>query len=419
MSTAGSDARAQGVDADAGGVRRRQLLVFSVIAAALLVALALWLGMGSGKTPPAATGIDAELAGPDTAEEAWTRRSEARIGTIEARLREMETDARRLGAENERLREKLAVDAADARAVIDRQAAMVEDLERLVAEDLPAAGDPGQVPGFPGAPTDPAHGPDDGFPLLEPQTPLIETFELDDASSGVPAIEAWKPLSTWLPAGSHAEAVVLAGVDASAGISSQGDPRPLLLRLIGPAWTAAAGDSALQVDVAGCTVTGAAHGDLSSEKVYARLRTLTCAGPEPGSVIETEVAGFIAGSGKTGVRGPVVSREGALVQKAFLAGLVSGAGQGAAQAFQPQAVATGGGGAAVANTGLMDIGRAGLGAGAASAGQKVADYLIRRAEQYQPVIQLRAGTRVSVVFLEGARLDGGLLADHRNTGEGE
>ena len=50
-------------------------------------------------TPPAATGMDAELAGPDTAEEAWTRRSEARIGTIEARLREMETDARRLGTE--------------------------------------------------------------------------------------------------------------------------------------------------------------------------------------------------------------------------------------------------------------------------------------------------------------------------------
>ena len=183
---------------------------------------------------------------------------------------------------------------------------------------------------------------------------MIETFELDDASSGPSPIQAWKPLSTWLPAGSHAEAVVLAGVDASAGISSQGDPRPLLLRLIGPAWTAAAaGVRATASTITGCTVTGAAHGDLSSEKVYARLRTLTCAGPEPGSVIETEVAGFIAGSGKTGVRGPVVSREGALVQKAFLAGLVSGAGQGAAQAFQPQAVATGTNGAAVANTGLM------------------------------------------------------------------
>ncbi len=417
MRTAVNEARAQAVDADAGGVRRRQLLLFSVVAAVLLVALALWLGAGGGGTTPAATGIDAELAGPGTAEEAWTRRSEARIGTIEARLREMETDARRLGAENERLRERLAVDAADARSVIDRQAAMIEDLERRVSESMPALANPGEVPAFPGTPVDPERGPGGAFPLPEAPSPLIETFELDDASSGAAAIEAWKPLSNWLPAGSHAEAVVLAGVDASAGISSQGDPRPVLLRLIGPAWTAAAGGSAQRVEIAGCTVTGAAHGDLSSEKVYARLRTLTCAGPEPGSVIETEVAGFIAGSGKTGVRGPVVSREGALVQKAFLAGLVSGAGQGAAQAFQPQAVATGGGTAAVANTGLADIGRAGLGAGAASAGGKVADYLIRRAEQYQPVIQLRSGTRVSVVFLEGARLDGGVLAHSANDGD--
>ena len=255
-----------------------------------------------------------------------------------------------------------------------------------------------------GAPTGPGAGPGAGAARAH-AAPLIETFELDVAPFEGPRTEDAKPLSLWLPAGSHAEAVVLAGVDASAGISSQGDPRPVLLRITSPAWTAAEDGTARQVDLAGCNVTGAAHGDLSSEKVYARLRTLTCAGDAPGTVIETKVAGFVAGAGKTGVRGPVVSREGALVEKAFLAGLVSGVGQGVSGAFAPQTVATGGA-AAVANTGLGDIGRAGLGAGASTAGQKVADYLIRRAEQYQPVIQLRAGTRVTVVFIEGARLDG-------------
>ncbi len=39
-------------------------------------------------------------------------------------------------------------------------------------------------------------------------------------------------------------------------------------------------------------------------------------------MIETKVAGFVAGSDKTGVRGRVVSREDALVEKAFLAGMV-------------------------------------------------------------------------------------------------
>ena len=403
---------------DPGTVRRRQLLLFSVVAAVLLVAVAAWLGMGGGKPSAPRSGIEAEIAGPDAAEKVWTRRSEARLGGIETQIRELRQEARTLRADNDRLRVKLEVDAADARSVIDRQAALIDELRRGMQPPAQPGAAPGSAPASGeyfraqgGAPSGGRTQPD---AALAP-APMIETFELkgapqssiSDPRSGpeLVADAVAKPVSVWLPAGAHAEAVVLAGVDASAGVSSQGDPRPVLLRIAGPAWTAAEDGAAMQVDVDGCTVTGAAHGDLSSEKVYVRFRTMTCAGPEPGTVVETDVAGFVAGSGKTGVRGPVVSREGALVEKAFLAGLVSGVGQGVAQAFQPQAVATGGG-AAVANTALGDIGRAGLGAGASSAGQKVADYMIRRAEQYQPVIQLQAGTKVTLVFLEGARIDG-------------
>ncbi|MYG53051.1 MAG: hypothetical protein F4204_12090 [Rhodospirillaceae bacterium] len=407
------------VDADA--VRRRQLLLFSAIAAVVLVAVAAWLGMGGGKAPAPQGGIDAGIVAPDAAEKVWTRRSEARLGKIETTLRQMQQEARTLRADNDRLRGKLERNAADARSTIDRQAAVIDELKRRMQPPAQQGNAAGSAPGS-------ALGNDPWFrgqavpPQGRKQQPpgpmrrrMIETFELDgtpQSSAAGPrtgpelvADAVAKPVSAWLPAGAHAEAVVLAGVDASAGVSSQGDPRPVLLRVTGPAWTAAEDGTALQVDVDGCTVTGAAHGDLSSEKVYVRFRTMTCAGPEPGTVIETDVAGFVAGSGKTGVRGPVVSREGALVEKAFLAGMVSGVGQGVAQAFQPQAVATGTG-ATVANSALSDIGRAGLGAGASSAGQKVADYMIRRAEQYQPVIQLQAGTKVTLVFLEGARIDG-------------
>ncbi len=401
---------------DPAAVRRRQLLLFSVVAAILLVAVAAWLGMGGGKERAPQGGIEAEIAGPDAAEKVWTRRSEARLGGIETQIRELRQEARTLRADNDRLRAKLEADAADARSVIDRQAAIIDELRRGL-EPQPGDAQPGAPASgeyFRAQGNAPSGGQTRQAAPLAP-APMIESFELkgepqssiSDPRSGpeLVADAVAKPVSVWLPAGAHAEAVVLAGVDASAGVSSQGDPRPVLLRITGPAWTAAEDGTALQVDVDGCTVTGAAHGDLSSEKVYVRFRTMTCAGPEPGTVIETDVAGFVAGSGKTGVRGPVVSREGALVEKAFLAGLVSGVGQGVAGAFQPQAVATGTG-AAVANTGLEDIGRAGLGAGASSAGQKVADYMIRRAEQYQPVIQLQAGTKVTLVFLEGARIDG-------------
>ena len=394
------------MDPETRRTRQRQVLLFSGVAAAALMVFAVWFSSGGGGGPPQPGGIDAELAGAETAEASWVRRSEARIGELETRLREMETRGRRFEEENVRLRARLARNAEDGRAVIDRQAAAMEDLRRRLEARTPA---PAGVDNFPASG---AHLPGSGGNASAepggvgaPVVPMIQEFESGAADPGgeAEAAAGERPLGWWLPAGSYADAVVLAGVDASVGVASQGDPRPVLLRLTGPARSAAEGGEALEVDVAGCTVTGAAYGDLSSEKVYVRLRTLTCAGPSPETVIETEVAGFVAGSGKVGVRGPVVSREGALVEKAFLAGLVSGAGETAASALQPRAA--GEGGAADAAS-LADLGRAGLGAGAGSAGRRVADYLIRRAEQYQPVIQLQTGTAVTAVFIEGARIDG-------------
>ena len=398
-------------------IQRRQLLLFSGLAGTLLLVFVLWFGAGGGDAPEALRGIQAELAAPGSAEAGWVRRSETRLGTIESQLREIESRNRQLEQNNERLQERLAEDAGNARLVIDRQAAVIEEL----TGSLDAASTVQATPNNPFAPAgavnDAQPGPADGIQVpgvVEPamRAPLMRTFELQDPPppgvgadvSGVPNAE--KPLSRYVPAGSYAEAVVLAGADASAGVQSQGDPRPVLLRLTGPAYGAAVRGIASSTDLDGCTVTGAAFGDLSSEKVYVRLQTMACAGEAPDSVIETPVAGFVAGGGRAGVRGPVVSREGALVERAFMAGVFSGFGRGASQAFGPQAVLAGGGAASIANTDLESIGRAGLGAGAGTAGEAVSDYLIDRAEQYQPVVQLAAGTPVTVVFLEGAWLDG-------------
>ena len=94
-------------DGDAGAVRRRQLLLFSVIAALLLAGLAAWLGAGGGGARPPEGGIEAGIVAPDAAERVWTLRSEARLGGIETKLREMEREARSLRADNDRLAAKL------------------------------------------------------------------------------------------------------------------------------------------------------------------------------------------------------------------------------------------------------------------------------------------------------------------------
>ena len=240
------------MDPETRRTRQRQVLLFSGVAAAGLLVFAVWISSGGGGGSPPPSGIEAELAGPDTAEASWVRRSEARIGELETQIRDMETRRRRFEQENAQLRERLALDAEDGRAVIDRQAAVMDELRRRLearaAPPVPASG----------------AGPDAGD-AAAPAGAMIQEFESGGgpASGDGAAGSRPRPLESWLPAGSYADAVVLAGVDASAGVSSQGDPRPVLLRLTGPARSAAEGGEALEVDVAGCTLTGAAYGDLS------------------------------------------------------------------------------------------------------------------------------------------------------------
>jgi hypothetical protein len=105
----------------------------------------------------------------------------------------------------------------------------------------------------------------------------------------------------YLPPNSIATAKVVVGVDATTNTKSQTDPLPVVLRITGPARSVYAQGKLLKTNIVGCMVNGAALADLSSEKVYVKLQRMTC--PQPGGkVAVSEVKGFIAFGGKTGVR---------------------------------------------------------------------------------------------------------------------
>ncbi len=233
------------------------------------------------------------------------------------------------------------------------------------------------------------------------QSSKIQQFEvnLDRGHAGVNSYN----LKNYIPAGSYASSVVISGVDASVGVSSQSEPRPVLFRVTGKAKSAATNGDIQEVDIAGCVVTGAASGDLSSEKVFVRLLKMACS-REEGKVFETNIQGYVAGLGKAGVRGDVVSREGDFVFKSFLAGIASGAGNGLAQRFaNPIALPSG---LATQQSSAQDIVGSGIGKGIESSSSRLSEYLIKRAEQYQPVISMAAGIDVELVFIDGVYLDG-------------
>ena len=206
----------------------------------------------------------------------------------------------------------------------------------------------------------------------------------------------------YLPPNSYAPAKVIVGVDASAGVNSQTDPLPVVLRITGPARSVVQGGRVLTTRIEGCVINGAARGDLSAEKVYVKLAKMTCDQPG-GRVAVSEVKGFISFAGKAGVRGRVVSREGSLVGQALLAGIAGGFGRGFAAntnaALTGVQIATNG---KRQELGAGDIVKGGLGNGVAEAGDMVSKYLIERAEQYQPIIEMPTGINVEIVFLDGA-----------------
>ena len=207
----------------------------------------------------------------------------------------------------------------------------------------------------------------------------------------------------YLPPNSYAPARVIVGVDASTGVASQSDPLPVVLRITGPARSVMHGNKLLTTDITGCLINGAARGDLSAEKVYVKLVRMTCAQPG-GRFAVSEVKGFISFAGKSGVRGRVVSREGSLVSQALLAGIVGGFGRGfsanANGIFTGQ-VGSNGQREALSPT---DILAGGFGQGAGEAADTVSRYLIERAEQYQPVVEMPTGIEVEIVFLDGVHV---------------
>ncbi len=348
-----------------------------------------------------------------------------RLAAIEGAVTRLEESNRRM---QEAIRTKdleLAATRADLQQTRDSANAMIEDMAGRVADTGPQQTPPLIPSSVPNAPIPESSAVGDPFgrrgvvagTVAAPHPSLIEaapdsrsvqiiSFEPATASfeTGVlePAIYN-TDRGDYVPPNAYAEAHVIMGVDMSTGVRLSADPKPVLLRITGPAYSVLEGGRRLDVDISGCLVNGAAHAELASERVYVRLQKITCDRGD-GEVAESQVEGYVGQLGKVGVRGRVVSREGDIVAKALTAGILGGFGRGLSRnTDQVFAAGTGGASTIIGNEQLSagEIAAGGFGEGLATAADTVSEYLIERAEQYQPVIEMPTGIDVEVVFLSG------------------
>lgn len=209
-----------------------------------------------------------------------------------------------------------------------------------------------------------------------------------------------------LQAGLFGEAVLLSGLDAPTGGTAIKNPQPTLLKLVSPGTL----PNHYRSRVEDCFVVAAGHGDLASERAYLRLTKLSCVLPG-GRVVEAELKGVVVGEdGKTGVRGRLVTKQGALIARAALAGLFSGLGDAVSQSYNSVSTASIGGVGAVSSTINPDrVFEKGLANGFSNAMEKISDWYLQRANETFPVLEVDAGRHVEIFLTEGTTLKEDLL----------
>jgi hypothetical protein len=202
-------------------------------------------------------------------------------------------------------------------------------------------------------------------------------------------------------AGTYARAVLVGTVIASAGIGASANPEPVMLRI---------NDTGnLPNNIKGflkdAIVIGAAYGDLSSESVVIRLERIVKIDNKTGVGVDIPVKGYVAGeNGCSKIRGMVFDRAGKVARNAAMAGFMSGvadylsANNNSAIKFEP-------------NSGLAQFSpqagskmlQQGASKGIGNAVEKYADFIIKRAEQMQPVIMIDGGRKVTIVFTDSVK----------------
>lgn len=244
-----------------------------------------------------------------------------------------------------------------------------------------------------------AAGANPSQPLVAPQQIAVTDYTGKDSGHQPPTALARPKQQTYLPSGSFFKAELIASLDAPTGGNAQQNPHPVLLVVRDNAFL----PNRFRAKAKECHVLASGYGDIASERVNLRTEKLSCV-LKDGTVIDTKLDAYIAGEdGKSGVRGNLVSKQGALIANALLAGTLGGLGQGLAQAAT---TVTQTGSGAVTSVSPNQALEFGLYTGSGSALNKLADYYIKAAEKTFPILEVAAGREVTIILLSGLDMAG-------------
>ncbi|WP_126448125.1 TrbI/VirB10 family protein [Sulfuricystis multivorans] len=398
-------------------VRRKQIIILvSLLVVVVLIAFgAAMLGEKKKAPPPRAQETTRKAFGAQGEQinqaDIWRTQEGARISQLQQQLSDIQAKlaAKEKADADAKIRDQ---EAAAKREEEEKKKREREEAERRASKAPPATGLPMQTgplgqPGPPdfngGAPkaeivkgimrVDMGNSQSKGLPAPTGKNNI--THDANDENNGAVAkATSDQNAETYIPAGTFMRGVLLAGLDAPTGGQAQQNPHPVVIEVLDMASL----PNKFKADYKNCRFTANGAGDLSSERALIRLDRLSCIS-EDGGALDVSVKGYVADStGKAGIRGRLVSKQGQVLANALLAGVASGIGTAFSQGAMTTSVSPLGATQTVKDGQQL---QAGIGQGVGNALQQLSRYYIQLADKMFPVIEVDAGQPVDIVITKG------------------
>ncbi len=199
-----------------------------------------------------------------------------------------------------------------------------------------------------------------------------------------------------LPQGSFGKVVALSGLSAPTGPRAAQDPVPVLFVIPGEFIKP---NIRRTYKLRNCFAIGWGAGDLSSERIKVKVRSISCELQE-GKPITFRTSGYIAGpDGKEGIKGILVEKRGQYLAKALMASFAEGLSAIARYSTAVVSISPLG---ATQTVPPEKAFKYGFGLGVEKALSKLSDYYLQLADEVLPVIEVGSGVSGTLIMLQPA-----------------
>lgn len=203
-----------------------------------------------------------------------------------------------------------------------------------------------------------------------------------------------------LTAGSILEGVLLSGMDAPTSAAAKKNPYPALIRIKKEAIL----PNYYRQNVRECFVIVSGFGELSSERARLRTERVSCVRND-GTVMESDISGYVTGEdGKVGVRGRLVTKQGAVIAKSLAAGALAGFGENITPTAIPQLSLDSSEQQQFQRPNAKQAAEFGVYRGISEAAGAVSQFYLEMAKEMVPVIEVDAGRKVNIILVRGVNL---------------